>query len=266
MKKNTLYLLLIFVFFTSYTNASVIILNGLTHVHNTSKGGVIEGEIIMQNMSKINQRVNIYLNDLEQNCENTTIYHDSIILPRTLAKWIKFNTTEKVLTPKEKFSLTYTITIPSEFDSAQLDFGSFWSGLMIELAKPINEETQQGVQLNSKIRYCIQVIANVGESNNPVIEFEDISFAKKDSTAYDMSMQLANVGDYLVQPTVLLELFDNMGNSVAKTEAVFKKVYPNSCKDFQLILKDIPQGEYDGVLIADYGGEIYGVNLTVNID
>ncbi len=267
MKLNKLHLLIILFIFTAFTSqASVIILNGLTHIHNTQKGGVVEGSIIMQNMSKIDQRVTIYLNDIEQNCGGKTLYLESDSLPRSLSKWIKFNTTEKVLVPNEKFSLSYTITIPEEFEGEQIDFGSFWGGLMIELAKPINENSQQGVQLNSKIRYCIQLIAHLGEVVSPEIEFENLDFEKRDSSLYSIDMQLKNKGDYMVQPIVILELFDVNGNSVKKSEAVFKKVYPSSCKDFQLILKDIPKGDYDGVLVADYGGEIYGVNLTINID
>lgn len=258
--------LLLFMFAAQVVYANVIILNGLTHVHNGQKGKQIKGEIILQNLNKINsQRVIIYLQDVTQSCDGKTIFSNSGTNLRTLGNWISFNTTEKLLNPNEKFVITYEINIPQEINIENVDYGSFWSALMIDVDKPINEDNQYGVQINSKIRYGVQIITNVGERVNPEIQFENIEIAKKLEGKNTVNVIVRNNGLYLVQPTLILELFDKNGNSIKKAEALFKKVYPLNCKGFEILLENVPVGDYDAVLVADYGSDIFGTNITISI-
>ena len=266
--KNIIYTfaLLLFVFSTSSLHANVIILNGLTHVHNGEKGKQIKGEIILQNLNKVNsQRVSVYLQDVLQFCDGKTEYSSTGSNLRTLGNWITFNTSEKLLNPNEKFVISYFINIPEEINVENIDYGSFWSALMVDVDKPISEDNQYGVQINSKIRYGIQIIANVGERINPEIQFENIEISKQATGKHMLNVVVRNNGLYLVQPTLILELFDKKGESVKKVEALFKKVYPMNCKGFEIELLDVPAGDYDAVLVADYGGDIYGNNITISI-
>lgn len=266
LHKNFLKIILLLI--TSFTlHANVIILNGLTHIHKGEKGTLIQGEIILQNMNKTNpERISVYLKDILQGCDGTTEYLEIGSHPRSLSNWVNFNTSEKVLSPNEKFIITYTINIPADIKlENDIDYGSFWSVIMIEVAKPINEDSQYGVQINSKIRYGIQIIANIGEKVDSPLDFEDVVISKEGPKTYSMDVVLKNNGLYMVQPTLIVELFDTSGNSVKKAEALFKKVYPSGCKEFKITFSDVPSGDYDAVLVADYGGEIFGVNVTVNI-
>ena len=136
---------------------------------------------------------------------------------------------------------------------------------MIDVDKPINEDNQYGVQINSKIRYGVQIIANVGNRVNPEIQFENIEIAKKSSGKHMLGVVVRNNGQYLVQPTLILELINKNGESVKKVEALFKKVYPMNCKGFEIELDGVPEGDYDAVLVADYGGDIFGTNITITI-
>lgn len=257
---------LLLVFSSSALQANVIILNGLTHVHNGEKGKQIKGEIILQNLNKVNaQRVTVYLQDVLQSCDGKTEYANSGSHLRSLGNWITFNTSEKLLNPNEKFVITYFINIPEEINVENIDYGSFWSALMVDVDKPINEDNQYGVQINSKIRYGVQIIANVGDRVNPEIQFESIEIAKKSTGKHMLNVVVRNNGLYLVQPTLILELFDKNGESIKKVEALFKKVYPMNCKGFEIELLDVPVGDYDAVLVADYGGDIFGNNITISI-
>jgi hypothetical protein len=253
-------------FCNSSLQANVIILNGLTHIHNGEKGKQMKGEIVLQNLNKTNaQRVSVYVQDLLQSCDGKTEYTQVGSHSRSLGNWITFNTTEKLLSPNEKFVITYFINIPDEINVDDLDYGSFWSALMIDVDKPINEDVQYGVQINSKIRYGVQIVANVGERLNPEIQFEKIDLNKVTDAQYQLDVVVRNNGFYLVQPTLILELFDQEGVSVKKVEALFKKVYPMHCKGFEVAIEGLPVGDYDAVLIADYGGDIFGTNLTISI-
>ena len=258
-KSKTLFFIFTLVFFYQL-NATVVILNGLTHIHNTEKGSVLKGEIIMQNNSKVSDElVKIYLTDLKQDCAGSTygILDDNA---RSIAKWVTFSTNEKVLVPNEKYTLFYTIEIPED-----IDYGSFWGVIMVEISKPISESYESGIKINSKIRYGVQIVANIGERINPEIQFVDVSIVKKNKLEYKVDVQLKNKGVYLVQPALILELFNDLGESVKKVQSVFKKVYPKNCKSFQIPISGLPPGEYDGVLVADYGGDIYGINVSLNL-
>lgn len=266
MKQKTIFSTLLILFSVVVLQANVIILNGLTHVHTTEKGKQIKGEIILQNLNKISaQRVTVYLQDVLQNCEGKTEYFNSGSHLRSLGNWITFNTTEKILNPNEKFVITYFITIPNDINVNNVDFGSFWSALMVDVDKPIKEDNQYGVQINSKIRYGVQIIANVGERQNPEIQFESVAINKKTTGNYLVNVIVRNNGLYLVQPTLILELFDKNGESIKKVEALFKKVYPMNCKGYEIPLEGVPVGEYDAVLVADYGGDIFGSNIAISI-
>lgn len=257
---------LFLVFSSDPVLANVIILNGLTHVHNSDKGKQIKGEIILQNLNKVSaQRVTVYLQDVLQSCDGKSEYSKSGSHSRSLGNWITFNTTEKLLSPNEKFVITYFITIPNDTTIENIEAGSFWSALMVDVDKPIKEDNQYGVQINSKIRYGVQIIANVGDRANPEIQFENIEIVKKPSGLNALDVIVRNNGKYLVQPTLILELFDKKGESVKKVEVTFKKVYPMNCKGFEIELKDVPVGEYDAVLVADYGGDIFGTNIAITI-
>lgn len=268
MKKlNVLVALFLILFYPITVQANVIILNGLTHVHTSEKGKEVRGEIVLQNLNKVNaQRVSIYLQDIVQSCDGETLYSNSGSHPRSLGNWITFNTSEKVLSPNEKFVITYVINIPEEINVENVDFGSFWSALMIDVDKPISEDNQYGVQINSKIRYGVQIIANVGDRVNSEIQFENVEIVKKSTDIYSVNATVRNNGLYLVQPTLILELFDKNGESIKKVEALFKKVYPMNCKGFEIVLENVPAGDYDAVIVADYGGDIYGTNISISIN
>ncbi len=263
--KPIILILTLFSLLPSY--AGITILNGLTHIHNSSKGSSISGEIIIQNMNKENQeRVTIYMEDVNHECnaENPVLGEDE--LQRSLAKWISFNTTERVLEPNEKFILKYNLTVPETFNSDIDEFGSFWSTVMVEGDTPIKENYQDGLQISSKIRYGIQMVVNIGNMVDPEIDFVNIDLNKKNNTIHNLDISLENQGVFLVKPTLILELFNDMGDKVYKTKAEFKKVYPKGCKDFLMQIKDVPKGSYEGVLVADYGGDMFGINLTLDIE
>lgn len=255
-----------FFLFSATFYANVTIINGLTHIYNTEVGSILNGEIILKNTSsEKEERVIIYLKDFYQLCDEKTNYLDVGESKNSLGKWITFNTTEKVLLPNERFVISYQLKIPEKLNLEGKKQGSFWSMIMVEVEDPINEQEKRGVKINSKIRYGIQLVANIGQKIDPEIEFNDVKLIKLDDKRYQVKVKLQNKGRFMVKPSLILELLDENGESVLKTEAQFKKVYPNGCKDFIIELTNVPSGMYEGVLVADYGGDIYGINLTVDI-
>ena len=132
---------------------------------------------------------------------------------------------------------------------------------MVEIEKPIKEdELEFGVKLESKVRYGIQIIADINERTPSEFEFYDIKIEESNGNKL-INVDLKNLGNYYVEPTLMLEVFNANGFLEKKVEVKFKKVYPNSCKSFSLDISGLPKGAYTAVLIADYGKNIYSIDL-----
>lgn len=255
MKK--LILLVSFIFTFTFTSANVVILNGLTHVHKTNSGEIITGIIKLKNTKKTEQRVIIYFNDLFQQCGEETILTADSTHPNSISKWFSTNVNERVLKGNEEYELLYTINVPENTTIK----GSFYGVLMVEIEKPIKEDDlNYGVKLESKVRYGIQIIADVNEPTPSELEFYDIKIEDINSSKI-INVDIQNKGNFYVQPTLVLEVFDENGEQAKKMELKFKKIYPNSCKAFSLDISDLPKGAYTAVLVADYGENMFAIDL-----
>ncbi|HKJ07338.1 MAG TPA: hypothetical protein VJ970_07735, partial [Flavobacteriaceae bacterium] len=175
-----------------------------------------------------------------------------------IKEWLSTEVEEYVLKPKEEYELIYNIKVPEDADLK----GSFWGVLMIEIEKPIKEDDlEYSVKLQSKVRYGIQIIADVNEKTTCELDFNNIQILKTDELANAIEIEVKNLGNFFVQPTVVLDLFNEEGVKQKKIEVKFKKIYPNQCKLFTLDISKIPKGKYTGVIVADYGEDMYAIDV-----
>ena len=260
MKKISL---IIFALFTTFSGFSkIIVLSGLTNIESGEPGSTVEGEILLQNIGDKDERILVYLNDLMQDCNGPASYEPVGTHPRSAGAWMELNTSDKILTPMEEFSLKYQIRIPEDGNI----HGSYWSIVMIEIVDPIKEDQlQYGIAMDSKIRYGVQVIANVGPEESSEIEFASVELGKN-TDGYVLVATAENVSEFMVTPTMVLEVYDQNAELVLKLEVPFKKVYPKSCKTFEVPIQHLSKGKYDALLVADYGKDLFGTNLEIAID
>jgi hypothetical protein len=255
MKKSLLFLFL--VLSIQVSNANIVVLNGLTHVHQSASGQLITGIIKLKNAGESEQRVIIYFNDLFQECGKETVLTADDSHNNSIKSWLTTNVNEHVFLANEEYELIYTINVPND---VAID-GSYWGVLMVEIEKPIKEdELEYGVKLESKVRYGIQIIADINERTPSELEFYDIKIEEPDGNKL-INVNLKNLGSFYVEPTLMLEVFNGNGEQAKKVEVKFKKVYPNSCKSFSLDISGLPKGAYTAVLVADYGKNIYSIDL-----
>ena len=242
--------------------AKVIVLSGLTNVGSANPGQIVEGEVLLQNIGDKEERILIYLNDLVQDCQTATSYAPVGTHPRSSGNWIELNAADRLLAPMEEFSLKYKVKVPEEKNLR----GSYWSILMVEIVDPIKEDQlDYGIAMDSKIRYGVQLITNVGAEEPSVIEFAGVELNQKDG-GYVLSATAENISEFMVTPTMVLEVYNQDAELVLKTEVPFKKVYPKSCKTFELPIQNLEKGNYDALLVADYGKDLFGTNLEFSID
>lgn len=257
---RTLFLAVIILTYLN-SNATITVVNGMTHEYNAANGSVFNGEITIKNLGKTPARVLFYKNDLKHTCQGETQFIEVTDNKRSAANWIELSNNEITLNPEEEITATYRLTVPKEgnFD------GSFWGCVMVEEAEaPDTTNRQKGIRVRSLIRYAVQIIANFARQEKnldiltPSIDSVDIGNV--------MNVNIQNTGNTLMKPVVVLELYDDLGSVIKRIEVPTQKIYPDMCKNFQLELNGVPKGKYTGVLVADCGEEdIYGLNVTVDL-
>ena len=263
MKKTSIILLILFSSIQAFSG--VVILNGLTHVHSGDAGSRIDGKVKIRNDSSKENRIIIYKQDLILSCENTSIfeYKDVNTNPRTLGSWLNVNVDEKILSPHEEYDLSYSINVPKNITQK----GSYWTVLMIEGADPIREQDNQSLQVGSKIRYAVQLITELGSFESPKLQFENVEYKKGlNTTANIVQIKLKNIGLYSTQTKVLLEIYDAKGIKMKTFQGSIRRIYPNLCNIFELEIKDLPKGTYDGIIIADNTKDLFGSNVSIKIE
>lgn len=265
IKINILTSLLLVVFISIPMHANIVILNGLTHIHNGELNDQLTGEILIKNTdTKKEHSFLLYLEDLDQNCTNN-LYLKAGEHQRSLKEWISINTYEKTLAPNEEFSIEYSIEISKKTNVDSLYNGTFWSVIMLEGTTPIKKESKENsIQFLSKIRYAIQIIASIGETINSEIEFVNIKVDEEDGI-HTLFAEIENKSIYIVHPELILEIFDELGETIEAITIPARKIYPHSCKKFNIQIPKIPKGEYYATLIANYDNEMYGAELCIEI-
>lgn len=262
MKKQ--FILFILIFLTigfSQTFAGVVILNGLTHIHNGVSGNTITGSIKLINEGEKANRVLIYQQDLMLSCQVAIDYQDIGSHNHSLGKWLQTSVDEKVLQPNEEYEVTYTIKVPT----GTIENGTYWSIIMVEMTDQLHEEKRKGIKIDSKVRYAIQILTDIGESESPKIAFEKVDFKQTDSAIKIIQIKLKNEGIFLARIKLNIEIFNDEGIKVKVINGPQKKVYPDYCNDFEIELKDLPKGKYSGILVADNGTDLFGENINIDI-
>ncbi len=242
-------------------SATVVVQNGLTHIHKLNSGDVLLGKIVLKNLSNKPERVSIYQNDLEVLCSGVVNYNKSGSNPKSLFEHISINTSDQTLAPNEEYEVSYKINIPS----IQNLKGSLWTLIMVEVAEPISEQkVEYGVSIGSKIRYGIQVIANVGENDANKYSFKDVKLVKNENEK-KIEAVLSNEGDFLINPVLDVQIFDEKGTMVKEIKMPSKKLYPNNCQKFDIDISSLSTGKYNVILVSEANDESIGVNINLEI-
>lgn len=242
------------------SKATILVSNGLTKIHDVPNGTSIEGVIQLQNSGQKSEDFIAYLQDIHSSCSGQITYAEAGTNTNSLSKYLQLSTNQATLAPGSTYDLLYRIILPKD---VQLQ-GSFWSLLMVEVVNPIQEQNpEKGFTVGSKIRYGIQIIANVGPSENPQFLFTDFNLSKDQDGNRILETSLENQGLFLALPSLELKIFDSSGELVDQVFASSKKLYPGYCNQFHIPLKYQKPGTYKAVLLAEYKEQLKGVNLDL---
>ena len=258
----------LFVLFLTFSNfsllANIVVLNGLSHHHKMIPGETYTGQIIIQNTKESEQMVSLYLRDYLFYKSGEIKYDEPGNMARSNTHWIKLSPANAILSPLEKKVISYEIKVPEQLS---LD-GTFWSVVMLESKRPVGDNAYQtGLQINTQVRYAVQLITNVGTKHSGKgLEISDVRLTKI-KRAPAISVDVANAGAWLLTPHITIELFDNQGNSVGVFRTSKRKTFPQTSLRFLLNLEGTSPGSYKALLLADCGEEnVYGMNLNITLE
>jgi hypothetical protein len=216
----------------------------------------------MNNSSTGEQIVNLYQTNMQTSYTGETFYSDTLKNARSNIKWITMSSLNVTLSDEEQRIIEFEINVPKN-DAL---FGTYWSVIMVEPRDPIHvQEDDRGFNIQSKIRYAIQIVCNVGETGTTDLKFLNISQSIHLGKQI-LNVDVHNAGDVLVKPVLSLELFDQLGNSPPIKMVEKKRIFPNSSKRYAIDIDDIAPGTYQGILIADCNtDDLFGVNITLHL-
>lgn len=245
--------------FSCFSNVSVV--NGLTHMHSGSSGDVITGEVILVNYGTVPERVTFSIADAIYDCEKPRIFSEKVSHALSSASWVTNHVNERVLAPKEEYVLKYTIAVPKD---AELS-GSYWSVLMVSVERPIREESvHQNIGLDTKIQYAVGLITNVNSADSVQIDFADVLSPGKEDKS--LEVKIKNNGQFAEATTLTLEVYNQEGEKVKEYATKRLLVFPSVCRAYKLNISDLPNGEYECVLVAEARESFIGANLKLQID
>lgn len=246
-----------------YLHASVVVVNGLSHTHTVSSvGSKVQGTIRVRNEGKKESRILVYRQDLLPECGKSPEYPEPDSHLRSIGNGLRTNVDEKALLADEEYDVKYLIDLQKD----KFQPGTYWEVIMVEVADPVKEEVSSGIRVNSKVRYAIQVIVDVGEFEPPKLSFENVIFEKVSSSLAFLRVQMKNNSVFGTRTKVVLEVYALQGNKLKTTEPSNRILYPGFCTTFEIPLNDLVRGKYDCVIIADTGKDLFGSNISVQIE
>ncbi len=242
--------------------ASLVIVNGLSHEHVVHVGNRSQGSIIIKNTADKAKRARIYKTDVEHDCDGQTRFTVGSARNRCNSDWTLLSDNEVVIGAKQTYTLTYEIDPNADVDQS----GSYWGVIMVEEIKDLDTLTpQRGVTVTSLIRYAIQIVTHFEGKSIKNLEILSVNIDTTKEVNL-LAVSISNTGNFMLKPIMILELYNESGEQVYRHEIPYQKVYPGLCKLFELPVNDVPKGTYNGILVADCGEEnIYGLNLELDV-
>lgn len=263
MIKRILFFLAFILQFTSL-QASIVVLNGLTHFYKVENGQVYKGKITLQNTGNTAQNVKIFLQDFSYHADGTTYYTAPHTNEKSNTDWIKLNTDLVSLKAKEKTEVSFEINIPDKIAQS----GTYWSVIIVEPVEDIKPSNNSpGINITSIVRYAIQVITNYDTENvKPSLKFESVKI-EKEGQQRSVKIAVANNGNVYCKPTANIEIYNRKtGEKVGTFSSMTMALLPNTSKSFNIDISKILPDKYNAVIIAtDEDENAFALNVELEV-
>jgi len=263
--------------------AGVSVIGGLTREESVQPGEKFEGTIKLQNTGETSCQVNVYQTDYLFFADGSNNYGEPGSTIRSNAKWISVSPRRLTIPPQEEALIHYSGQVPPIMQLAsvyndlgqaqsQASVGTYWSMIMIE---PMPEASPEAVEnepgdvsfgIQTKVRYGIQIVSNIGDTGVPKIKFLDKRLLTEDETTI-LQLDIENVGERWLSPDVWVELYDKDGGKVGRFEGQKKRIYPGCSVRHKVELAGVAEGEYKVLVVVDNGDQyVFGARYDLGIE
>ena len=246
-----------------YANAGLEVLGSLINKHSAQKGETYSAKIKIHNTGGNKQAVRIYQRDYLFNYTGASFYNEPVSHKRSNAKWIQYGPKTLLLSGKETQDVQFEVTVPQN-DTLE---GTYWSVLMVEGVSQLDPKSKGQLNINTSIRYAIQIITNIGQTGIGALEFQKPGIVTEDDKTF-FDVVLLNTGERLISPEVSMELFDaTTGESVKVIKAPKNGMYPTTSTKCRFPLEGIPTRKtYLALIVADgSGNDVFGLEYTLEL-
>jgi hypothetical protein len=266
--KVRFFLFLVLVLFSAATAfaAGISLPGGLSRFSDLDPGGKTIGKILVRNGSSEPQTVRVYQTDYLFYADGRNVYGKSGTNPRSNGPWITFSPQRLTVPPKEIGEINYVVQAPQDPKLS----GTFWSIMMIEpLSKESPEVTDKPgkiqVGISTVVRYAVQIITTLGDAGERKIKFIDKQLIQEGETRI-LQVDLENIGNGWLTPTVWADLFDEKGASIGRFEGGRVRIFPTCSARFRVNLSDAPKGKYSALVVADNGDDnVFGAKYQLEV-
>ena len=281
--KKTLSLFVFFVVIADLCSAGVSVIGGLTREKALEPGAKFEGTIKLQNTGETTCQVNVYQTDYLFYADGSNLYGEPGSAPRSNAEWFTISPKRLTIPPGEAALVHYSGQVPEIRELASISddlqlmesvnlVGTYWSMVMVEPVPETDLEAVEGEAgkvtfgIQTKVRYGIQIITNIGDTGVRNIKFLDKRLANRDGQI-TLQLEIENIGERWLSPTVWVELYDDGGIQVGRFEGGKKRIYPDCSVSHEVDLIGVPKGSYKALVVLDNGDEyVFGAKYDLGIE
>ena len=261
--KRVLFVVLL-IFYGIKLEASISVVNGLSHIHKVNQGGIYRGTIEIKNTGTTVENLRVFVNDFQYNSKGQTFYDEPTVHQRSNASWISLGASDIEVLPGETYLLPYQMTVPDNLIQA----GSFWSVVIVEPANDFDfERARNTIGISTRVRYAVQIIANTGSNAKANVEFANVEIRYENQKKF-LLIDLEDIGELYHRIVVSSEFFEkNSGETVGLYYSQKQSLHPNNSKRFVIDVSELANGDYQAVLLANCEDEeFFGINVSIEVD
>jgi hypothetical protein len=281
--KKILCFFLLSVMWAQFSRAGVVVVGELTHEKTLEPGQRIEGSIELRNTGESECQVRVYQTDYLFRADGSNLYGDPGSADRSNAGWFSISPNRLTIPPHQKALVYYSGQVPQVQQLASVNndlqmsvgagpAGTYWSMVMIEPVPEAGVQTAEDeagkvkLGIQTKVRYGIQIVTNVGDGGAPEIKFLDKKLSHRQNKTV-LQMDIENTGERWLSPRVWVELYDSQGAQAGRFEGEKKRIYPG-CSVRQMVdLGDVPRGRYKALVVVDNGDQyVFGARYDIGIE
>jgi len=261
--------LFLFLFISANVSfAHISLIGSLTQEATLQPGEKFEGKITLKNTGETSWEVAIYKNDYLFYADGTNIYGEPGSVPRSNAGWLSVSPKRLTIPPDEMVLVYYTLQVPDNPDL----IGTYWSMVMIEPTSETgpqileDKEKKVKVGIQTKVRYGVQIITNIGDTGARKIQFLNRKLINQDGKK-TLQLDVENTGERWLSPSLWVELYGKDGTNIGRLEGEKMRIFPSCSVRHKVDLTDVPKGEYKALVVLDNGDEyVFGAQYDLGIE